>query len=136
MKPILRPILVALLFVLATVFIAGFFNVYNYIPHLDKIFHFFGGGIAAWFVIEFWKYRKHHFRPQIHWTMIFSAVLAIGLLWELAEYLSSLYSPHYFPWFVKYFYGGGLYDSIGDVVADMTGALLIIFSYPERKQDR
>ncbi|HVZ10999.1 MAG TPA: hypothetical protein VG941_01055 [Candidatus Paceibacterota bacterium] len=133
MKSLQAPIFVAALFIVVVVFIVGAFNLYGYIPHLDKIFHFFGGGIAAWFCIEWLRARKPSFHVQKSWLATAGLVLAIGLVWELAEHLSSVYSPVYAPWFLKYFYGGDTLDTIGDVIADLAGALVIIFSYPRSK---
>ena len=133
-RAILNPLLTALIFTGLTIFLTGYFGLYNFVPYLDKIFHFFDGGIIAWLVIEFWRYQRHNFRPQIHWPVIMIAVLVVGLTWELAEHLSSLYSPKYLPWFMKYFYGGDIVDTVGDVVSDLAGAFVIIFSYPTRKR--
>jgi ABC-type Fe3+-siderophore transport system permease subunit len=130
MKSVIRPVIFALIFVVVAVFFVGLLNLYHYIPFLDKIFHFFGGGLAAWIIIEFLRHRNHDFNPNKSWQIILIAVFAIGLIWEFAELTSTLYSSTYFPWLIKYFYTGGWVDSINDVISDLVGGLIIALSYP------
>lgn len=86
---------------------------------LDTFFHFVGGVFAAWCGSLF-------SRDKIN---IFLVALMIGLLWELAEYISSVYGQDYWPVIYNYYRGGGLVDSVHDLIADVLGAGLFILLY-------
>ena len=120
------PIITAVVFIVIVVFIVGFFDLYEAIPYLDKIFHFLGGAIAGWVGVELYRSKKESLGSWIYFLSVISFAVSIGVLWEYAEYLSSVYSPDYFPSILKYFYGGGISDTLGDLVADTIGAILAV----------
>jgi hypothetical protein len=112
---------IAIIFVLAVAIFVGQFHLYAKIWHLDKFLHAGGGLIAGWF---FALYFKNDFQDsRVRYILaIVSAVALVGVLWEFAERLSTLYAPH---WFKYYFYGGDLNDTLTDLAADLIGGLAI-----------
>ncbi|OGN27611.1 MAG: hypothetical protein A2941_01280 [Candidatus Yanofskybacteria bacterium RIFCSPLOWO2_01_FULL_49_17] len=120
-----RPIfIIAVLFTVLVSFFVGKFNLYDFIPHLDKALHVIGGAIASWFFLE---YFRDDFQKIGPWTkfryllaVIGSAVL-VGLIWEFAERLSSLYGTSLMR---RYLYGGDVDDTLIDLAADIVGAVL------------
>ncbi len=86
---------------------------------LDTGFHVAGGIFAAWCGSLFFKNK----------AKVFLLALVIGLVWELAEYLSSVYGQTYWPLVYRYYHGGGLVDTIDDLFADLLGMILFILLY-------
>ena len=107
--------LVVLLFV--GVFVSEQLNWYDQYPEFDSVLHFLGGFIVAWFVGHFLAHQS----PRTYVTRIGLAVLVIGVLWEIAEYLAGVILPHDSIIYI-YFHGGALPDTLLDLFLDMLGA--------------
>ncbi len=58
--------------------------------------------------------------------LIVAGVALIGVVWEFAEYLSAHYGVLISPLLVKYFHGGDLADTLGDLGADLLGAFIFV----------
>ncbi len=86
---------------------------------LDTVFHFVGGMFAAWCACLIAKDKR----------VVFVLAVLIGLGWELAEYLSLIYGPIYWPVIYPYYHGGGLIDTLHDLVADVFGIIIFILLY-------
>ena len=93
---------------------------------LDVIFHLMGGAFVAWC-----GYLLNR-RLTIIWLVV--AIMSVG--WELAEYLSLVFGPTYWPAAVPYYYSGGLVDSLADLVVDGFGALVFILLYCRYDQNQ
>ncbi|MHB8651850.1 MAG: hypothetical protein ACYC8S_01810 [Minisyncoccota bacterium] len=98
---------------------AHYFSWYYHFLWLDKPMHFLGGvwvsGVGLWF----WYGRRGHQKStgarffQEVLTIALVATLAVGILWEVYEYVvhlivGSIWSPA---------------DTVGDVVFDILGAV-------------
>ncbi len=114
-------IILGILLLIVAIFVGTYFGIYDKVPHFDKVLHLVGGAIVAWFFSDWflWEYKLTRFQKII--LMVAGAAL-VGTLWEFAERLSSIYSPGRFPLLYKYFYGGDLNDTLGDLAADLVGA--------------
>jgi len=86
---------------------------------LDTGFHFLGGVFAAWFASLFTNRQLR----------VFIGVVLIGLLWELAEHLSTVYGQTYWPVIYVYYHSGSLVDTIHDLIADALGGIIFILIY-------
>lgn len=86
---------------------------------LDTFFHLIGGVFAAWCGCLFFRDK----------AKIFSLAMLIGVGWEFAEHLSSVFGPTYWPTIYLYYHGGGLVDTLHDLIADFLGAVVFILLY-------
>lgn len=106
-----------LLFLTGTVVFTTF-ELEQKLPGADKILHFLGGAIVAWFFSLVFTLELSSLPASKGFLVIISTVALIGVLWEFAEYLSGTYSPQ-FIW--NYFHGGDLPDTLLDLFVDMLG---------------
>lgn len=100
-------------------------GLYDTIPHLDKLFHLLGGATLAAFVLSW--FEKDLDRMPRGIAILFAVGIAaiIGIFWEVAEASSGTLAKDVLPLFYKYFHGGGLWDTLGDLVVDIVGALIL-----------
>ena len=125
-------ILGAILFLVFGIFVANKFYLYQHFDHFDKLMHITGGIFAA---LIMWQFSP---LPMTGWKRVVVLVAyacLIGVFWEFAERLSSVYCPTYCKVVHHYFQGGDLDDTLGDITADMVGGLLygISFLIPQKK---
>lgn len=117
------PLIIGLLVIFLGTVGGVLLGLYDRFPMLDKYFHVVGGAVAAWFVLSLMQDELTH----MHWwkqVLIFVSVTSfVGVAWEWAEYLSSLTRTST-PWLYKYFHGGDIADTLGDLAADTVGALV------------
>jgi uncharacterized membrane protein YjdF len=111
----------ALLFV--AIIVGEQLNLYVLLPGIDKTFHFLGGVVCAWWA---WQWLSQELQQPLHRSAaVLGIALAIGVVWEWAEYLSN-FSRTIIPLLYHYFHGGDLVDTLGDLIADTAGALAFI----------
>ncbi len=118
------PVFAGFLLVFVGLYVSEQLGLYYSIPFFDKVMHFVGGMIAAWFVLALMQEEITHMRWWKQAIIIVSVTAFIGVIWEWAEYLSN-YTRATAPWFYRYFSGGNLVDTLGDLVADTVGGLAI-----------
>ncbi|MBP9822071.1 MAG: hypothetical protein KBC81_01325 [Candidatus Pacebacteria bacterium] len=99
----------------------------THIPYSDKVCHVIGGIAVAWLFEPLFSKNYSSKKSLGFWLAIIGVVSTVGIAWEIAEHLSSVYSPVYLPKFLKYFYGGDLSDTLRDLVADISGSLIYLF---------
>lgn len=123
----IKPLVAGLVVLFLGTFIATFLNLFDYFPHIDKLFHITGGFIVAWFFSDLWVDELKGLN-QFQRVIIFMALGAlVGFFWEIMEYTTSK------PPFVSnqllrhYIYGGDLTDTLGDLMADVFGGALFGF---------
>lgn len=92
---------------------------------LDNFFHFSGGIFAAWCSYLFLE----KFKIGNKLAMIVVGGLLIGLAWEVCESISSTFGQTYWPLIYKYYRGGGITDTMSDLVFDFGGILFFILIY-------
>ena len=120
----LKPFLAGLIVLFLGSFVVTYFNIYDYFPYIDKLFHIAGGFIVAWFFAVLWTdYLKQASLFQRFVTLLGVAAL-VGVFWEVAEYSTSIPPLSNFSLLHKYLYIGSLVDSLGDLMLDILGAAL------------
>ncbi|MCC6404777.1 MAG: hypothetical protein IT405_00045 [Candidatus Yanofskybacteria bacterium] len=117
------PVIVGILLVAFALVAGEMYNLYLRISWLDKALHFLGGVVAAWFALALFQRETAHMPLWKQLLILVSATALIGVVWEWAEYGSTLARP-YTPWLYHYFHGGNLGDTLADLCADILGALL------------
>jgi len=117
------PFLFGIALVLGGIFASGHWGLYQ-IPWYDKLMHVLGGIIAAWFGLALLQDEITHMRAWKQTLIIVSVALSIGVIWEWAEYASTL-TRDATPWLYRWFHGGNLQDTLGDLIADTAGALAL-----------
>ncbi len=96
------------------------------VSYANKIIHTIGGIGVAW-LFEPLFLKNYSSRKSIaFWLSLIGIASFVGILWEFAEHLSSVYSPIYLPKLVTYFYGGGISDTLKDLASDILGSLLFL----------
>ncbi len=115
------PISLGILILLIGVFVSGIFGLYEYFPHIDKVFHFSGGFALGWFFFILLTPEKFYSKPK-QILVVAAATCLVAVFWEYFERLSTLYSAHYFPWLFYWIQGGDLNDTLLDVLAGIIGA--------------
>jgi hypothetical protein len=132
---IILPVIVGIAVIIFALQPAQAVGIYDTFPNFDSILHLSGGFIIAWF---FGQYFKSQLSNLIQWQRIFFLIsfgASIGIAWEFAEFLSSMAGPDTFPIIYNHFHIGNLSDTLGDLLADMTGALLYgIVSFHRKQQ--
>lgn len=123
---------VALVFLVGVVF-SGRWEWYLRYPHFDKVLHVTGGFVIAWFMAHLFARDSREASPWGSVALLVGMTAIVGIAWELAEYSSNLwFSTAHSGWqaFVyRYFHGGGLADTLGDLVGDIAGALALCALY-------
>jgi uncharacterized membrane protein YjdF len=117
------PILFGFLVLYLGIFAGSYWKAYDVIPQLDKVFHVMGGVVCAWLALAFLQNEVTHLRPFKQWVIVVSVAMLIGTWWEVAEYVGN-FTENISPTFYYYFHGGGLGDTIVDLVCDTLGASL------------
>jgi uncharacterized membrane protein YjdF len=118
------PVLAGLLLIVIGIFVGEYFSLYYRIPQFDKILHTAGGAVAAWFILALIQDELVHMRWWKQMVIIVSVAAFIGVAWEWAEYCAGLTRTS-LPALYHYFHGGDLADTLGDLVADTSGALAL-----------
>ena len=108
-------------------FISTHFQLYDKVFHFDKIMHFTGGFVVAWFFITILG-KELRTNRAILVLILISLTTFVGVLWEFTEFLSGEHLKDKLPWIGRYFYGGNLKDTLLDLLFDMMGA--IAFAVP------
>lgn len=124
---IIKPLIVGLVVIFLGSFVVTFFDLYDTFPYIDKVFHFAGGFVVAWFFSQMWFEKLGNFNKSERLLILVSVTTMIGFLWELAEYSTSLPPLVNNILLRHYFYGGSLIDTLGDFVADISGAVVFYF---------
>ncbi|MCC6934858.1 MAG: hypothetical protein IT406_04190 [Candidatus Yanofskybacteria bacterium] len=118
------PVIIGILLVAFALIAGEMYNLYLRIGWLDKALHFLGGVIAAWFVLALFQRELPQMRGWKQILVLAGITALIGVVWEWAEYASTLARP-YTPWLYHYFHGGNLADTLADLGADIGGALAL-----------
>ena len=115
------PVLAGLVLLSVGVFFGEIWGWYDNIAHFDKVLHFSGGVIAAWFILTLFQNDVVRLSWWKQALILVGITTLIGVVWEWAEYASN-FTQRTYPWWYHYFHGGDLADTIGDLVADVAGA--------------
>lgn len=118
-----NPVLWGIILLIVAILFGEMFSLYYRFAWLDTAFHTIGGFLLAWYM---WRWTTDIAMPSHMRTLVvLSLALAVGVVWEWAEYLSS-FSRESIPTLYRYFHGGNLADTLKDLVADSLGALAYI----------
>lgn len=129
------PFIIGVTFVLFGIFACEQSGIYYILPGFDKLLHVIGGVIAAWFTLAIFQNEITHMRSWKQALIIISVTLFIGVAWECAEYISN-FAREIFPLFYRYFHGGDLADTLGDLLADTIGAGILTLWALRKEQSR
>lgn len=125
-----KPFIIGVVVILFGTFATTYFNLYDFIPYLDKYSHFAGGFIIAWFFGKLWKEKLKSFNNFERLLILLGMAMTVGVLWEVMEFVGSSNLFDNNPLIQKYIYTGGVADTIADLVTDMLGG--IVFSLISR----
>ncbi len=100
-------------------------GLYDTVPYLDKVFHLLGGATLAAFALSWFEKDLDRIPRGIAILFAVGIATIIGIFWEVGEASSGTLAKDVFPLFYKYFHGGGLWDTLGDLVVDVVGALAL-----------
>lgn len=117
------PLFVGLLLIFGGIYVSGSYGLYQ-IPWFDKFMHTLGGIVAAWLALALLQDEITHMRVWKQVLIILGVAMFIGVVWEWAEYLSTMIRDHT-PWLYRWFHGGNLPDTLADLIADTAGAFLM-----------
>lgn len=127
-KKFKAPIFTGLIIMFIAVFPTEWFNLYD-VKYFDKLMHFSGGVISAWFFSIFLR-KEFVVSSKFRATIIIVSIAGLtGVLWEFAEYISSAYVSQIAPTIARYVFIGDLTDTIGDILLDLTGGLSFAVFY-------
>ena len=116
------PILFAFFVVFLGIVASEWLHLYETLPHFDKAMHVLGGLSAAWVGLALLQDEITHL-PFWKQVLVFVSFATLaGVLWEIAEFLANS-SRDSLPLLYRYFHGGDMADTIGDLVADIIGAI-------------
>lgn len=105
------------------IFVAEKWGLYYTVPNLDKVLHTLGGLAVAWMAMAILQDDIRHLLWHKQLLLIISITALVGIIWEFAEYAAGLmYSS--WPWLYHWFHGGDMADTIGDLIADLSGGML------------
>jgi VanZ family protein len=120
LKQYFWPVVVGVLLVFASSYLGADYKIFDLVPNLDKLFHITGGVIAGWLVVIFYAKELQTMTRTKRLLMVLGGVCLIGLLWEWFEFVMGMFDFRYFPGI------GSLEDTLGDFLADLLGALLVV----------
>jgi uncharacterized membrane protein len=129
------PVTAGLILLFIGIVLGEYYQLYDHIAHFDTLLHATGGLIVAWFFDYLFFEEIKHMAPWKIILILVSGAALVGTLWEIAEYISN-FSRHISPLWYHYFHGGNLGDTIADLVADMTGALLLALPLTLKKKSQ
>lgn len=118
------PFITGLAIIFLGTFIITFFNLYSIFPHLDKVLHASGGFVTAWFFARYWQDKFRTFSSLDHFLILMAITALVGVVWELAEFSTSIPPLANHKLLQHYLYIGSLTDTLGDLVADIFGAAI------------
>lgn len=119
------PIIAGLILMFFGTIIFTRYGLYDYIAHADKMFHFFGGAVVAWYFKELWKDKLKAFNRFEQAIIYMSCVALVGVGWELLEYSTSLPVLMNLPTLNHYLYIGSITDTMIDLIVDISGAAAV-----------
>lgn len=127
-KKFKAPIFTGLIIIFIAVFPTEWFNLYD-VKYFDKLMHFSGGVISAWFFSIFLR-KELVVSSKFRATIIIVSIAGLtGILWEFAEYVSIAYVSQIAPTIAQYVFIGDLTDTLGDILVDLTGGLSFAIFY-------
>lgn len=109
------------------------------IPTYDMILHFFGGFFVAMLFSHYFKnlIPGNPGSPELKkFFVIVSAVVFVGAMWEIAEYVvTKMFSSYLYETYRIVCCIGNLDDTISDLAMDIAGAItfVLVFLYPFRR---
>jgi len=112
-------------------------GVFEYIKAIDIPLHFFGGLLVALFFRDYLNSEKIRSRGQRYFlAALLASVLVIGALWELHEYILTLYLEKYFAARAIYCCMGDAFDTIKDLLMDTLGGATAGFWILHRERNK
>src|SRR3989344_169847 len=115
----LYPVIVGLLVLFGGVFVGTRVAVYEAVPYFDSILHAAGGFTVTWFFSVFYKNYLPSMSRIRRYGILLGTTAFVGVVWEIAEFISSKFSPGRSDLLYTYFHGGNLTDTMADLVFDL-----------------
>ena len=111
----------------------GFYIGSYRIPIYDVILHFFGGFFVAMFFSHYFKnlISGNPGSPKLKKAFIIvSAVIFVGAMWEITEYISTeIFGNYLYETYRIICCIGNLDDTISDLALDITGAITLVSAF-------
>ena len=101
------------------------FKLYERFPYIDTLLHLLGGAAIAWFVSSLFERDTQRLSKPALIAFLVGVTTLVGVFWEFAEYYSNRNFREALPIVYRYFHGGDLADTLGDLAADIVGAALL-----------
>ncbi len=120
------PLLFSALVLFVGLFIGSEWGFYSAYPSFDKLLHFAGGLAMAWLALALLQDDIVHLPAWKQVLIVVSVAAFIGVVWEFAEYVSG-FTKESIPLLYRYFRGGDLADTLGDLLADIIGGSVFAF---------
>ena len=117
---VIPPILLGFAILFVGIYVSGRLALYEDFPYFDSLMHVLGGATIAWVILAYAQQRGYS-RPSL--KKVLTITIVIGLLWELAEYVSGVTLKGTIIY--KYYHGGDRLDTFFDVLMDALGALSV-----------
>lgn len=102
---------------------------------LNKISHFIGGAVVAWFfalVVQKDIFNKMKFIEKMLFLSGCSAL--VGCSWEFAEFFSEKYMENICPFIWKILQIGDLNDTVTDLLSDILGGLFVAVIFKTKEK--
>jgi len=112
-------------FTFLTLFLGGVAQFYDWVPFWDKFLHVQSGfllGAAGYVVVYILnEHRRIHLNLSPGFVSLFAVTfsLALGVVWEIFEFIGDVILKS------TYWQGVGIADTMWDLIADGTGALIV-----------
>ena len=121
----IKPFLAGLTVIFLGTFVVTFFGIYDTIPYIDKFFHVAGGFVIAWFFSNYWGDDLKELSKFQRLFILMALASFIGSFWEVMEYSTSTSFFEDNQLIRHYIYGGDLFDTLADIMADISGAAIL-----------
>lgn len=118
----------ALGFLYISSWVLALLGVFDAVPLIDIPYHFFGGFFVGLLLID--SFRRALAAERVLWhdaAIIVGATLMVGLLWELYEYMLTLWVGNFFAARGITCCIGSAFDTLKDLLMDSLGAFVMFF---------
>lgn len=138
LSPYMIPGLLAAAVLFTGIFVTARFDLYYRFSEFDKLLHTLGGIAVTWLFILAYKKELTVMPFFKQYFLILGGFSLVAVFWEFAEYASGVLTRTAAPLIYRYFHGGDMNDTIGDLAIGLLAATLvaIVWSLLQRRTAR